>query len=217
LNGAVLAAALVLVVLWRPGHALLAPAVPGSASVPQIHAVQGWHEVAPFSEWRPHYLKPSAERTFTFTRGNAQIGLYLGYYFNQSRDGELITFGNALAGPGRWSASAGEPVNAPLAHGSVTVQTARLAGGGEPLEVWRWYWIDRRVTGSPTMAKLYLALNRLTGRGDDSAVVILYTPRGGDGDTPSDRLRDFTGVMWPQIDAALGAARQRAASPQGQR
>jgi EpsI family protein len=58
--------------------------------------------------------------------------------------------------------------------------------GQPPLRmlVWQWYWVNGRWTASEVMAKAYLALSRLTGNGDDSALIVLYTPldvgyRGG--------------------------------------
>jgi EpsI family protein len=50
--------------------------------------------------------------------------------------------------------------------------------GSEPqrLLVWHWYWIDGRWVASDHLGKLYLALSRLLGRGDDSAAIFFYAP-----------------------------------------
>ena len=45
------------------------------------------------------------------------------------------------------------------------------------LVIWQWYWIDGQLTASDIDAKLLTALSRLRGRGDDSAVIILYAPK----------------------------------------
>ena len=44
------------------------------------------------------------------------------------------------------------------------------------LTVWQWYWINGKLTTSDFEAKLYTALSRLSGQGDDSAVIMLYAP-----------------------------------------
>jgi hypothetical protein len=47
---------------------------------------------------------------------------------------------------------------------------------------------------------------RLTGRGDDAAAIVIYTPRRG-GQDPELVLRAFTSDAWPRIEAALVSAR----------
>ncbi len=49
----------------------------------------------------------------------------------------------------------------------------------ERLLAWRWYWINGRLTTSNYLAKAYNALDKLTGRGDDSAVIVVTTPIDG--------------------------------------
>ena len=44
------------------------------------------------------------------------------------------------------------------------------------LTVWQWYWVNGKLSSSDFEAKFYTALARLSGQGDDSAIVMLYTP-----------------------------------------
>jgi EpsI family protein len=82
-----------------------------------------------------------------------------------------------------------------------------MHSGSSEWEVWQWYWIGGRITADSYVAKAWLALNRLAGRGDDSAAVILYTRASG---AARADLADFTRDMWPAIEAALQRTRERA-------
>ena len=55
------------------------------------------------------------------------------------------------------------------------------------------------------------AVDKLTGRGDDSAVIVLTTPVSGRGDEdPEATLRAFATAAQPRIDAALAAVHDEA-------
>ena len=58
------------------------------------------------------------------------------------------------------------------------------------------------------MAKIHGAISRLTGQGDDSAVVIFYTPTGGAGDARQ-TLASFAQANGALIEAGLQQTRQR--------
>jgi len=69
------------------------------------------------------------------------------------------------------------------------LRTAELRGASllgsqqqDRLLVWHVYWINGSWTASDSVAKLYGALYRLLGRGDDAAVVMVYAPKGQAGE-----------------------------------
>jgi EpsI family protein len=74
---------------------------------------------------------------------------------------------------------------------------------------WQVYWVDGTLTANDYLAKAYSAFKQLAGRGDESAVVIVYAA----GDTPQHRetlLRDFLRDNFGAISTLLqtaGAAR----------
>ncbi len=73
-----------------------------------------------------------------------------------------------------------------MANGApLKVRTAELRGspvagetGAERLTVWQLYWVNGTLTSSDILAKAYTAFYSLLGRGDDSAVIIVYAPKG---------------------------------------
>lgn len=144
----------------------------------------GWHEgSSPLSTWKPAYANPSAERQTTFARENLMIGMYIGYYRNQDYDHKLVTSTNMLAVSSDkvWSVISRDQSATNVAGLPSSVRTAELLGKGNTPEtrlvVWQWYWINGKLTSSDIEAKIQTALSRLTGRGDDSAVIMLYASK----------------------------------------
>ncbi len=138
--------------------------------------------------WRPAFANAAAELQAEFVQGERRVGVYVGYYRNQSYEHKLVSSGNVLvkSNDRDWVrvASGNRAVSAGGAPPDV--RTAELRGAGEQrLAVWQWYWINGHLTTSDHLAKVYQSLARLRGQGDDSAVVILYAPmgfpEGGDG------------------------------------
>jgi EpsI family protein len=96
-----------------------------------------------------------------------------------------------------------------IAGQRVNVREAELKSSrGERLVVWYWYWIDGRLTASDALAKGYTALSRLMGRGDDSAVVIVYT-RTDQPEKAEATLGSFLRDAGSAIEAMLSATRAR--------
>jgi EpsI family protein len=86
---------------------------------------------------------------------------------------------------------------------TVPVVSARIrATDGQVLEARQWYWIDGALTASDAMAKARVAWLRVTGRGDDSALVAVYAPAGA-GTQPDAALQAFVRDGWPAIASAL--------------
>jgi len=92
---------------------------------------------------------------------------------------------------------------------AVTAATAELKGpSGERLVAWYWYWIDGRLTASDTLAKAYTALSTLEGRGDDGAIIVVYTWKGQSGAAEA-TLDAFVRDMVPRLATELGHVRDR--------
>ena len=72
--------------------------------------------------------------------------------------------------------------------------------------VWQIYWINGTLTSSDYAAKVYSAVNRLLGKGDDSAVIVVYAekPRTGAADAS---LEAFIAANYSAIDALLQQAK----------
>lgn len=174
-------------------------------------AAAGWvpADSASLPEWTPRYAGMAAEARAAWQRDGTTVGLYLGYYRDQGPGRELINSENKVIrskDPVWTMASYGDRV-APLAEGPTRVRGIEIRGNRGRLLVWHWYWIGGRVTSNDYMAKVWLVVARLTGRGDDSAVVMLETPVGEVGrDQAEESLAAFVRDLGPAIGQTLSAA-----------
>src|SRR6185312_17481060 len=90
------------------------------------------------------------------------------------------------------------------------VARTELGSEDRQLELVHFFWVDGRVTVSPYVGKALQAWSRLTGRGDDAALVVVYAPNRPRGDAGGQSLREFAADMMPTIEHTLRAARQDA-------
>ena len=106
-----------------------------------------------------------------------------------------------------WSVISGERENVILDGMPLGVRTAELLRTDttdQRLVVWQWYWIDGKLTASDIEAKLLTAIARLRGRGDDSAVIILYAHK----ESATDCLPAFAMQAIGSINQMLDATRE---------
>lgn len=159
-----------------------------------LNITGGWAEAPAFTDWQPAYSNPSAAQGLSYQRGNEQIGLYIGYYRNQDYERKLITSTNLLVNykDDRWSSIAQNTASLELQGQIVKLRQAELLGKTSPeetrLTVWYWYWINGKLTASDIEAKLLTAYARLQGKGDDSAVIMLFAPHASGGNAESQLL-----------------------------
>lgn len=182
-----------------------APAIMGSLPPPAA-----WAQVPPFTAWSPAYENASAVAQATFDGGSGPVGVYIAFYRGQGYGRKLITSTNTLVASNDkvWSVVSRSSIQTALERLPQAVRkTDILSKEGNKEErfvVWHWYWINGRVTTSDIEAKWLTALSRLRGQGDDSAVVMLFTPA----ENSADRLRTFAAAAAPQIDKLLAATHE---------
>lgn len=204
-------AAVVLAALWLPTDAAIRPnAQVDDPVLPAVAAAPGWQVAsAPISTWKPRYAGFVSERSQVFRRGGRDVGLYLAYYRAQTKGRELITSGNALVLTNDWEwkllSQGRDTVDW---HGErQNVDVAALSGPGVRLEIFRLYWISGRTTASESVAKILTAWSVLSGHGDDSALILMYTPQRGSAEETRGVLREFSAGMSSSIERTLATAR----------
>ena len=134
-------------------------------------------------------------------------GLYIGYYRNQVKQSELITYGNVLASPGGqpWRRLSETSRTLP----SLGVRQNILAHNNERLLGYYWYWTGNGFTTNSYIAKAHLALNRLLMRPDDSAVIAVFAPFTERPDAAAATLQQLVQDALPAIQQQLAATRQQ--------
>jgi exosortase A len=146
----------------------------------------GWSRLdTPPADWQPDFANPSTILNLGLGRNQQRVGIFIAYYRQQGYERKLISSQNVLAVSndelwaqvsrgGRQVAISGE--TASIRSGVLRGQHGLMGSEPQRLLVWHWYWIDGRWVASDHLGKLYLALSRLLGRGDDSAAIFFYAP-----------------------------------------
>ncbi len=213
-------ACLVFLVVVAAPHAVLRALEPGGPLTPprldpQLLAIGGWQLADERSvQWKPAFNNPSADVNATLADGNRRVGVYIGYYRQQNYERKLISSENVLVRTSDkdWVQVGRSTRAITLDAQPVTVRSVRLrgnAGAGEQrLVAWQWYWINGRITASDYLGKAWLAFSRLTGQGDDSAVVVLYAPEDQPGGAEG-ALEAFIAGGGSGIGAVLADARKQ--------
>jgi exosortase A len=217
-RGALFAAALAALFaggIWRLADATVdRPTIGVAPLVPAIASADGWvAQPIPFTDFRPHYLGAASERQQSFAKGGRDVGLYLAFYRGQAKRRELVTSANMLVTPENpeWVQLAVGSDTVPWAGSAVPVYRAELSGpGGRRLEVFRLYWVNGQVTASDYFAKALIAWSNISGRGDDSALIVLYAPEPARGDEAKGVLRSFAAANSASIEQALAEAQRGA-------
>ena len=160
--------------------------------------------------WLPHYNGAAGSTLGVYRKGDRSVGVYLGYYRNQRQGAELVSSQNQVAGgaDSQWSTTTSAIHDEPLAEGMIELRESRLRSGAGGLLVWDWYRIDGRDLSNPFLAKALLARDKLLGRGDESAVIVLAAPYDAHPQAAADTLRLFLHDMLPSIDNSLALSGQ---------
>ena len=206
-------AALAVVVATIPWPLIDRAAQPGDATATLgAIAVPGWEaRPAEADAFTPHFEGASALRHEQLQRGGRNVGLYVAFYRGQTPERKLVSSENVLvrSEDRNWHVIATGQRPMELDGHAANVVAARIRARDAGIVAARqWYWIDGTVTASDALAKALIAWHRVTGRGDDSAVIVVYTTASSEDKGDADRTLDaFVGDAWPGIGAALARAK----------
>lgn len=178
-----------------------------SATLPAPEPAAGWAAPAPQPfAYQPVYRGARARVVQTYwAEGDINpVGFHAAWYYGQREGSEMIVWGNG-------------PAPATLKDVSL-VRTARtLSAFNQPVRenlvstpdgrvlTWHWYRIDGNTVVGDAEAKLRLAMDRLLGKSDESAVVVLATPVAADEYSARERLEAFLGRHLSAIEQAVEA------------
>ena len=206
-------AAIAVAALWPPVERAIAQ--PASTTVPvlaPIAGANGWI-ASPGAHplWKPHYAGYASDLSSMYEKDGAPVGLYLAFFRNQEKGRELVTSGNVLVTKldFNWRELSTAQESVDWTGTGTTIQRSDISGPNGRFDVYRLYWINGALTSSDYVAKALIAWSKLRGRGDDSALIVLYTPQSGQGKNMSERMRDFASAMSPAIERTIEAARER--------
>ncbi|WP_418647191.1 exosortase A [Thauera butanivorans] len=203
------AAVMVLALAVTPFPALLraleAPvaAFPVALSAPAPAA--GWYaEDATAIAYRPHYAGARVEAfgAYRDEAGSPPVGLSIAWYYAQRDDSEMLKWGNGVVSAREDGVDILRREVRSVAGGLALVQTLITSPQGNLL-VWHLYRLDGLNFHRDSEVKLRLALERLVGREDASAAIVLATPVGDDAGRAGQRLEAFLGAHLAAIEMAV--------------
>ena len=166
-------------------------AVPGAA---------GWvRDAGSLTDWRPHYVGAAATTFAVYRKGERAVALHVAYYRDQKQDAELVSYQNGIvrSEDPRW-ASVGQRARS---MDALSVRETRIRSASQRLLVWEWYRVAGHDTPSPYLAKALLARDKLLGRGDDSAAIVLAAPYAVRPDEAAPVLEEFLRDMRSAISS----------------
>lgn len=197
--------------IWLPIEAIIdRPGASGAPVIPPIASSNGWAAIpAEFADWKPHYGGYVAESRQTFRKNDNDVALYIAYYRDQGKGHELITSANQMveAADWKWKQIGSGSDSIQWASQPARVDRSDLSGRTTAMQAFSLFWIDGRVTSSPYVAKALQAWSKVSGRGDDAALIVIYASRRTHDDDRRPSLRAFAQEMSPSIARMLDATR----------
>ena len=199
-------------IMWRFDRP--APTLPLSLKLPDS-LPGGWSaEAVESGAWVPEYPNPSAVSHRTYRKGEQRFTVWAGYFRNQGVDRKLVSSTNLLVDghSSQWAVIGEGSTALPSASLSARVSTALLRQPADPkseprvrLQVAHLYWVNGQFTARNSEAKLQLALGRLLGRGDDSAV-LMFSAQQPSAQIDREPLHAFVVQQLPVLAPWLTAA-----------
>lgn len=198
---------------WKPVLAFLeSRSSSAPMTLPTIAPANGWNsQPGATLDFRPDFANPVSESNQVFASNGAKAGVFIAYYRNQTQASELVSQNNTIVTTNNkhWIEIGSSWVDMQVGSEPLRVRAAELRNGSLRLEAWQWYWIDGRLTTNEFLAKVMLAAAKLSGRGDDSAAIVIYAPMDDSPAFASPVLKQFAVDMGDSINRSLDKARQR--------
>ena len=125
----------------------------------------------------PHYAGARAQLRTVYRSEDhpAPVGLFAAWYIGQREGQEMIAWENGPASHVLGDLQLVRSARAMTVAGVPVVENFISTPSGRVL-TWHWYRLNDRELARDAEVKLRLAIDRLTGRADESAVVVLSTP-----------------------------------------
>ncbi len=194
-----------------------------SVSLP-VTTAGGWRaDAAMPANWAPAFKNPTATASQAFSGPAGQVvGVHVLYYRQQRDERKLVSSINStvrVEDP-MWNAvtTSTRAAASVDANGAVAVRETLALGVESPgraarqrLRIWQLYWVNGAWTASDVQAKLIGARDRLRGRGDDGAAVIVFAREEQPG-AAEQALAAFMATGLEAIESSLVAARDGAAA-----
>ena len=167
----------------------------------------GWSAPAPQAfDYHPVYKGARAQVAQTYVAAGevAPVALHAAWYLGQRDGAEMVAWGNGPAPASRAGVSLVRTART-LTMANHAVRENFVSTPQGRVLTWHWYRMNGRIVVGDAEAKLRLAADRLLGRSDESAVVVLSTPAGVEEEVARKRLEAFLANHAVAIEEAVEA------------
>ncbi|VAV86902.1 Eight transmembrane protein EpsH / EpsI protein [hydrothermal vent metagenome] len=125
-------------------------------------------------DWEPYYDGASQVIRKQNVQGPLDtIDIFIAYYKYQSKDAEMIQYGNGVVPQEVWGRISSRVISPEDTGLDGPVNEVLIQSGMNRRLVWYWYWVDGKIVANNYKAKLLDAKAKLTGGRLDSAVIAL--------------------------------------------
>jgi exosortase A len=160
----------------------------------------------------PVFPGAAAQASRLYAAPGGEVMLHLAYFRHQGYGAKVASSSNLLMRDEDtgWSrASTNRVATLQSGAGPVTLRVAELVGGGlaerRRVEVRQVYWVGGRYTSSDAWATVLSLWGRMSGQGDDAAVLTMYAE--GDSHTTGPLMDQFVGSHLGALSAYLSGVR----------
>ena len=162
-----------------------------------------------FWDWRPRVTGVDGSAYVFYESPAGPIGLYVGIYRSQRQGSELVGSGNVMVPEKHpvWNDLEISPIDVTIGGQHRRFEQHFLTSvSGQRLKVWTWYRIAGVDTSNPYLAKVLELWQRLSGGGEDGALIAVAAPYSEDPGQADKRLQRFVDSMLPKIDKQIQRA-----------
>ena len=197
--------------IWPSVSAYLDQAHRHPASVAFVlpASLAAWQANAePLSDWKPALANAAAQSVRTYQHDGKRVQVLVYYYRSQQPGKQMVSTQNLVVSEGTpsWHKLGESTLQVPLTPPLGVIQS-RLHGPQHYLLMWHWYWVGGEYLTNPYRAKWIQARAKLSGHGDDGAIIVLATPYAANPREAAETLRTFASDAVPALTGLLQQTR----------
>lgn len=176
---------------------------PVTLTLPQT--IGPWTASSPITGLKPRFPGAATTVMQVYRNGNQVIGIYIAFFRNQRQGAEAVTSLNVLADEKsqEWSITGESRRNLHDEKEPGSVRQSLLRWGNLHMLAWQWYWIGNAQTANSYWAKWLQAKQRLMGRGNDGADVVIFAPYDSQPNEIVATMENFLAQASPAIRQSL--------------
>jgi exosortase A len=169
------------------------------------HSIDSWTASPSTVGLKPSFPGAAATVMQEYHNGKQAIGIYIAFFRNQHNGAEAVSSLNLLADEksNDWSVIGESMRNLPNIKEPERVRQNSLLWGNQHMLAWQWYWISNTQTANPYAVKWLQAKQRLMGRGDDGADIVIFAPYNTKPDELVATMEKFLAEVSPLIQQRL--------------